>query len=213
MFRILISLMLLTAAQVWAAPSPTEVVTSATNNLITDLNKLSIEERTDDEVRRLVMSYIVPVIDQEKIASGALGKYWSKTSPEQRQQFIERFRELQIRTYSGAFKAFSGEKLEFEDARVNDEGDKALVKGQLVQTSGNIIPIDFRLFKDSTTREWRIYDAVVSGLSMVKTYREQMAERLQGTNQSNVNERINQLLDELAKEAEQVSAAATVTAS
>lgn len=208
MFRLLISFMVFISAHVWAAASPSDVVSSATNNLIADLNKLTIEQRTDDEVRRLVMTYIVPTIDQEKIASSALGKYWRLAKPAQRQEFIERFRELQIRTYSGAFKAFSGEKLAFEDARVSDEGDKALVKGQLVQTSGNVIPIDFRLFKDGTSGEWRIYDAVVSGLSMVKTYREQMSERLQGTNPSNADERMNQLLKELADEANQVNTAA-----
>lgn len=208
MFRLLTSLMLLFTSSVWAATSsPDAVVASATNNLIADLNKLSLEERTDEEVRRLVLTYIVPAIDQEKIAAGALGKYWRLAKPNQRVEFIERFRDLQIRTYSGAFKAFSGEKLAFDEARISDEGDKALVKGQLVQTNGNIIPIDFRLFLDQNSGNWLIYDAVVSGLSMVKTYREQMSERLQGTNPNNADQRLNELLAQLAQEA---SDAATV---
>ena len=197
------------ATQAWAGKDPSEVVHSATNELISELNKMTPEERTDDEVRRLVMTYIVPAIDQERIAKGALGKYWRLAKPEQRQSFIDRFRELQIRTYSGAFKAFSGEELSFENARLNDKGNKALVKGKLVQTNGNVIPIDFRLFQSKKDQQWRVYDAVVSGLSMVKTYREQMSERLQGTNPGNADERMNALLDELKAEADAVSAKQT----
>lgn len=197
------------ATQTWAGNSPSDVVSSATSNLILELNKMTPEQRTDNEVRRLVMTYIVPAIDQEKIAKSALGKYWKLAKPEQRQSFIDRFRELQIRTYSGAFKAFSGEELSFEDARLNEKGNKALVKGKLVQINGNVIPIDFRLFKNKKDQQWRVYDAVVSGLSMVKTYREQMNERLQGTNPGNANERMNTLLDELKTEADALAAKQT----
>jgi len=114
-----------------SASAPRDVVASATLGIINELNKLQPEQRSEDEVRRLVQTYIVPAIDQEKIAMGALGKYWRRANPEQRQAFIDRFRELQIRTYSGAFKAFNGEQFVFEEARFNNSGDKALVKGTL----------------------------------------------------------------------------------
>jgi len=170
---------------------PKAVVEEATFGIINELNSMEPEARTEDEVRRLVMTYIVPVIDQEKIAMGALGKYWRRATPEQRQEFIDRFREMQIRTYSGAFKAFSGEQFSFEDPRFNESGDKALVKGTLMQTNGQTVPVDFRLYLDDKTHQWRVYDAVVAGLGMVKTYRDQLSERLQ-------NISMNDLLAELS---------------
>lgn len=172
---------------------PKEVVEQATYGIIDELNKLTPEQRTEQEVRRLVETYIVPVIDQEKIAMGALGKYWRRATPEQRQAFIERFRERQIRTYAGAFKAFNGEQFSFEDPMFNDNKDKALVKGALKQNNGQTVPVDFRLYFDKDTGKWRIYDAVVAGLGMVKTYRDQLSERLQ-------NISMNDLLAELSAE-------------
>lgn len=170
--------------------TPTAVVEAATRGVITELNKMKVEERTEEQVRRLVMTYIVPAIDQTKIAMGALGKHWRRTNPEQRQQFIERFRALQIRTYTGAFRAFNGQEFSFDAARFNERGDRALVKGKLIQNATNHIPIDFRLYYNKKEKHWYIYDAVVAGLGMVKTYRQQLSERLNSIS-------ISQLLAEL----------------
>lgn len=194
-FAFLLLITALISSKVVAADiqSPKNVVTNATFGVIDELNKLTPEQRTEDEVRRLVETYIVPAIDQQKIAMGALGKYWRRATPEQREAFISRFRERQIRTYAGAFKAFNGEQFVFDDPMFNDSGDRALVKGTLTQTNGQIVPIDFRLYKDKKTSQWKIYDAVVAGLGMVKTYRDQLSERLQ-------NISMNDLLAELSAE-------------
>ncbi|MDO6682866.1 MULTISPECIES: phospholipid-binding protein MlaC [unclassified Oceanobacter] len=208
MFRFLILISaLLCNLTAWAAQTPSEVVAKATSQLTERLNQTPVEQRTENLVRELVMSFIVPAIDQEKIAKGALGKYWRLASSTQQQEFIDRFRELQIRTYSGAFKAFSGEKLEFEEARINPEGDKAFVQGFLTQSNGNTVPIDFKLYRKDTEDQWRVYDAVVSGLSMVKTYRDQMAERLQGTHPGNAKTRMDDLLQQLQQEADRAAQA------
>ena len=155
------------------------MVETATLGVISELKKLNKEDRTDEQIRRLVMTYIVPAIDQKKIAKGALGKHWRRASKEQRAAFIDSFRDLQIRTYTGAFKAFNGEKFTFEDAKFNSRGDRALVKGNLIQNNGSTVPIDFRLYRNKKTQQWQIYDAIVAGLGMVKTYRQQLSERLQ----------------------------------
>lgn len=175
-FSIFLALMFSAAAY---AQQPREVVEQATQGVITELQKLAPEDRTDEQIRRLVMNYIVPAIDQEKIAKGALGKHWRRANAEQQATFIQRFRELQIRTYAGAFKAFNGEQFTFEEAKFNRKGNRALVKGKLIQSNGSNVPIDFRLYLDKKTSQWRVYDAVVAGLGMVKTYRQQLSERLQ----------------------------------
>lgn len=185
-----------------ATSAPETVVAGATTELISKLNDIPVEERTDTVVRQLVLDHIVPAIDQRRIAMSILKKYWRVASEEQREQFILRFTELQIRTYSGAFKAFNGEQLEFKEPRYNSKGNQAIVKGELTQSSGNVIPIDFVLYQDPKDKQWRIVDAVVSGLKMVNTYHDQMSERLAGTNPSNAKERIDQLLAELAAEAQ-----------
>lgn len=159
--------------------APLKVVADATNGVINELKATPPEQRDQVMIERLVAEFILPAIDQEKIAMGALGKYWRRASPEEQQRFIDIFRDRQLRTYGGAFKAFSGESLTFSETRYSPDGKRAIVKGEFMQTNGNTVPVDFRLFEDKSTGKWLVYDAVISGLSMVKTYRTQLTDRLQ----------------------------------
>jgi phospholipid transport system substrate-binding protein len=172
-------LVMLFAVRSYADDAPMKVVSEATNGVIKELIKTSPEDRDPKLVERLVANYILPAIDQEKIAMGALGKYWRRATPEEQQRFITIFRERQMKTYGGAFKAFSGETLTFSETRYSPDGERAIVKGEFTQSSGSKVPVDFRLYLDKDSDQWLVYDAVISGLSMVKTYRTQLSDRLQ----------------------------------
>ena len=174
----IVSLVLAFFASSAFATGPTETVRDATTGMISELSQLSQEQRTDTEIQRLVESYILPTIDQEKIAKLALGKHWKKASDVQRSAFIETFRDLQVRTYTGAFKAFNGQEFNFKDPRFNKTGSKAIVKGEMRQANGQAIPVDFKLHVNDQ-QQWKIYDAVIAGLGMVKTYRQQLNRQLQ----------------------------------
>jgi phospholipid transport system substrate-binding protein len=158
--------------------NPTETVEYATQSVISELKKTTVEERNSGAVQRLVKSYILPAIDQERIAKLALGKHWRKATKAQQIAFTETFRDLQIRTYTGAFKAFDGQEFEFQDARFNKSGKKAIVKGHMIQPNGQRITIDFKLYVNKQ-QNWKIYDAVIAGLGMVTTYRQQLSQQLQ----------------------------------
>lgn len=186
-FAVMLSFTGLTYAE--EVKQPQEVIQTATDGVIDNLSKLSVEERTDEAINELVQQWIIPAVDQTRLAMGALGKHWRTANSEQRQSFIDRYRALQIKTYSGAFKAFSGERIIVSETVYNAKGDKAIVKTNLKQTNGNLIPVDFRLYQRTEDSPWLVYDAVVSGLSIVKTYRDQLNDRLQ-----------NISMDELLKE-------------
>lgn len=186
-------LVMLFTVHSYADDAPMKVVFEATNGVIKELIKTSPEDRDPKLVERLVANYILPAIDQEKIAMGALGKYWRRATPEERQRFITIFRERQMKTYGSAFKAFNGETLAFSETRYSPDGERAIVKGEFTQSSGSKVPVDFRLYLDKDSDHWLVYDAVISGLSMVKTYRTQLSDRLQ-------NISIAELLTELETE-------------
>lgn len=181
------------SASLWAqTTAPATVIQQATAGVVADLNQLSMEQRSDQAVRAIVMKWIIPAVDETRVAMGALGKHWRAATPEQRQQFIDRYRELQIQTYSGAFKSFSGEQFSITDTVLNDNGDKAIVKGTIKQKDGSLVPVDFRLYQNNENAPWLVYDAVVAGLSLVKTYRDQLNEQLQKMSMSDLLTELSQ---------------------
>jgi ABC-type transporter MlaC component len=48
----------------------------------------------------------------------------------------------------------------------------------MIQPNGQSISIDFKLYVNKQ-QEWKIYDAVIAGLGMVTTYRQQLSAQLQ----------------------------------
>lgn len=177
---------LLFSAASWAQqPTPEVVIEQATQGVINQLSQLEVEERTEKAIRQLVLTWIIPAIDEQRVAMGALAKHWRSATPEQRQAFIELYRDLQIKTYGGAFKAFDGEKIVVSETVYNDRGDRAIVKTLLHQKDGNEIPVDFRLYQKEADSPWLVYDAVVAGLSLVKSYRDQLNQELQNTSLEN----------------------------
>ena len=182
--------LMLAAATASAQEAPLKVVEAATNGVIAELSKTKPAERDQQMIEHLVETYILPAIDQQKIAMGALGKYWRRATPEEQTRFINIFRERQLRTYGGAFKAFSGETLTYNDnIRYSPDGGRAIVSGEFTQTSGSKVPVDFKLYENKEG-DWLVYDAVISGLSIVTTYRSQLNDKLQ-------NMSIAELLKEL----------------
>ena len=183
-------LLILSSTVTRAQEAPLSVVANATNGVITELVKTKPEQRDQAMIEKLVEAYILPAIDQQKIAMGALGKYWRRATPEEQQRFITVFRDRQLRTYGGAFKAFSGETLTYSDnIRYSPDGGRAIVSGEFKQTSGTKVPVDFKLYK-TKQGEWLVYVAVIASLSIVTAYRTQLNDKLQ-------NMSIAELLTEL----------------
>ncbi len=163
----------------FALDAPLNVVKKAADGMINELQTYKQGTLTEKKLEMLVEKHIQPAIDLKKIAMGALGKYWRRATSEQQKLFIQRFRELQIRTYSNAFMAFSGGQFNYQDVRYNKSKNRALVKTQLQIQNQKPVAFDFKLYYNKKEDKWLIYSASVAGLNLVKTYRDQVQSRLQ----------------------------------
>jgi hypothetical protein len=94
----------------------------------------------------------------EEMSKRALGAQWNNLNETQRQQFVDLFRQLLARTYTGTIEGCSGER--FQYLNEHNEGNYAEVRTQLISRKGEI-PINYRLL--SKSGEWQVYDIVVDG--------------------------------------------------
>jgi phospholipid transport system substrate-binding protein len=121
-----------------------------------------------DQRRRLLEDVIARRFDYEEISKRTLGAQWRRLSDPQRRDFVELFQAFLSAVYADRIEAYSGEPVEyFSELR---EGDYAEVRIELVSTKQEI-PMMYRLLYKSG--DWRVYDVVIEGVSLVANYRSQ----------------------------------------
>src|SRR3954453_17875304 len=116
----------------------------------------------------LVEAKILPHFDFTRMTRLAMGKNWSKATPEQQQELVNEFRTLLVRTYSNALSTYSDRTIKVEPLKSIPESD-TVVKTKVIQQGQEPIPIDYSMEK--TGEGWKVYDVTVAGVSLVTNYR------------------------------------------
>ena len=114
------------------------------------------------------------VFDYTELSKRTLAQNWQKLSPDQQKEFISLFGKLLGTVYMDRIIAYKDEKVVF--GKVTQISDKsAEVQSEVVQSSKSI-PIHYRMILRNG--EWKVYDVVIEGASLVQNYRTQFREIL-----------------------------------
>jgi len=123
----------------------------------------------------LVEKKIVPHTDMRRATQLAMGKNWSKASPEQQNQLIMEFKNLLIRTYSGALSQLRDQTVQYKPLRAAPSDTDVIVR-TVVVGKADPIPLDYRLEK--TNDGWKVYDINIMGAWLIEAYRNQFTNQI-----------------------------------
>lgn len=123
----------------------------------------------------LVEKKIVPYTDMRRTTEMAMGPNWKKATPEQQAQLVNEFKNLLIRTYSGALSQLRDQTIQFKPLRAAPDDKEVIVK-TVVIGRGDPVPLDYRLEK--TANGWKVYDMNIMGVWLVEAYRNQFANQI-----------------------------------
>jgi phospholipid transport system substrate-binding protein len=135
-----------------------------------DIQKGNIPKVVD-----LVEKKIVPYTDMRRTTEMAMGPNWKKATPEQQNQLVMEFKNLLIRTYSGALSQLRDQTVQFKALRAAPDDKEVIVK-TVVIGRGDPVPLDYRLEK--TDKGWKVYDMNIMGVWLVEAYRNQFANQI-----------------------------------
>ena len=147
----------------------TEAVKGTINDLIKVLDDETLKQPEQAEERRHEIEEIIKHrVDYEEMARRALGAPWSTLSHRDQHEFVDLFVQLLRDTFVGRITEHSDEQVVFLGELRKDAFAevKAHMKGRKIDT-----PVDFRLIHRA--HEWRVYDVVIDGASIVSNYRSQ----------------------------------------
>ena len=152
-----------------AAETPTDAVRTTVNEAISVLQDQGLKnpDRAAERINRL-KSIADSRFDYGEMAKRALGAHWNKMSERQQKEFVDLFTKLLTAAYADQVGLYSGEQVKYLGERLEGD-DYAEVRSKMIGKT--TIPLDYRLLKKDG--EWRAYDVVIDGVSLVKNYRGQ----------------------------------------
>ncbi len=155
-----------------AEPEPQALVRNTAEEVLAEVRAHKTElEKDNSGIYRLVKEKVIPHFDFRRMTRSALGRYWRRATEEQRRRLTRDFRELLVRTYAIMLLNYSDERLEYLPFRGKPEDRRVVVRTKVHTSDGSPpVPIDYRLYRNDQG-EWKVYDVVVDGVSLISNYR------------------------------------------
>lgn len=177
------------------AGGATEAMKNTIDEVLTIIRDKELKQPEKVEERRQRLEQVVGNrFDYQEMSRRAMGAPWNTLSDKDKQEFVALFRTLLTNSYADKIETYSGEGVQFINERT--ENDYAEVRTKVL--TGKVeIPLDYRLLNKGA--EWRVYDVVVDGVSLVNNYRGQFSKILRSSTYAD-------LVDQLRKKSDKIKA-------
>lgn len=162
------------AARADTAPDARQFIDKLVNHAlqILDQTKTNEAQREQDFDLLLRSNFDIP-----RIARFVLGRYWVQANADDRQKFIDTYRDFVIKSYASQFSEYRGETVKVTNARPEEAGI-TVVNSEIVHPNGDPpIRVSWRVHQDGDT--FKIVDVDVEGVSMMLAQREEFASVIQ----------------------------------
>ena len=124
----------------------------------------------DPELLRKVMEEeLLPYVDYNFSALKVLGKHYKKVPREKIPEYISVFRSYLITTYALAMGYYNGQDVEFQPVRDVTDERTVTVRAVVKEPGRPDINLAFKLRKNKKTNEWKAYDMVAEGISLLSS--------------------------------------------
>jgi len=128
--------------------------------------------KNDQQARRAALQKAIDErFNYRQMVIRSLAKNWDVRSEQERQEFIALFKSLLENSYASKLEAYRDEKINYLDEVI--KGQYALVKTEVVRKSSTI-GVDYKLIQENGN--WKVYDFVIEGVSMIRNYRSQFTK-------------------------------------
>lgn len=154
---------------------PLETVKGYVGSVLDVLRDPSLKAESSKKVKKTKIRAISEkMFDFTELSKRTLVQNWNKFNPEQQKEFIWLYKSLIEDAYADKILAYTDEKIIFGKEIALTE--KTFEIQTTVVRKNEDIPIYYRaILKDG---EWRVYDVVIEGVSLINNYRTQFREIL-----------------------------------
>lgn len=153
------------------AEEPLKIIETRIDRIVKILGDKELEE--DVKIKQLEKA-ADETFDYVYLSRMTLGRNWLKLDDSQRSEFVDLYRQLLEKNYMGQLLKYTDEKVVF--------GRQTMLSDTKTEVDSNVvsndkkIPITYRLIQRDG--DWKVYDLVIEGVSLVSNYRTQFNDIL-----------------------------------
>ena len=184
-------LVLVGLGQVQAAQSdPIKMMQNITTNVQAEIKKNRARIDKDPTFTYKIIDQIVlPHVDFIEMAKWIAGKSaWNTSSAKDQEAFIKEFKVLVVRTYSSSLNKYNDEKIEFFPLQKSASNTRIQISSKIIRAGKEDIEVDYRLIASDS--DWKLYDIVIEGVSILKGFQAQFSEQIRNHGLSTVINKI-----------------------
>ncbi|TFF79889.1 phospholipid-binding protein MlaC [Aeromonas taiwanensis] len=148
-----------------------------------------------NHLRVIIREELLPYVDNRFAAYKVLGNQIKQTTPAQRDAFVEVFTEYMVSSYADALAHFDKQTVQVQPGKVADSNITA-VNVSVKEAGKPDIFLEFKLRKNNKTGEWKAFDMVAEGISLLSAKQNELGGLIR---QNGIDAVIAQLREHNAK--------------
>jgi len=188
-----LAILLAVSATLSYAGVPTDSMKTTVDEVLRIVRDNELKQPRKATERRQMLEQVVDArFDYREMSRRALGAPWNNLSDQEQQEFVGLFRTLLTNSYANKIETYSGEGVQYLNERMEKEYAEVRTK---VLSGKTEIPLDYRLI--NKTNDWRVYDVVVDGISLVNNYRGQFTKIIQSSSYHDLVEQLRKKSEKL----------------
>ena len=154
---------------------PLDTVKANVNSVLEVLRDPKLNAEAGKKVKtQRIEAAAEKLFDFVELSKRTLGLNWNKFTPEQRKEFVELFKTILKDAYVEKITAYTNEQVNF--TKEVPLSETTVEVQSVIAAKGGQTPINYRVIKKEN--DWKVYDVVIEGVSLISNYRTQFQEIL-----------------------------------
>lgn len=183
-FFLALTLMALCVASVQAGPEEDlqRYVDDNTQRLVKKLNaERGLYDRDPEAFYRSMDEALDGFVDFRRIAARVMGRYARQTTPEQRDEFVVKFKRSLFDSYAQALVSAEDFRIKVNAATINPQDDnRASVAMEVITASGNRHSVTYSMYRKEGS-SWMMENVIVEGVNIGLSFRDRFTQEMEAS--------------------------------
>ena len=128
-----------------------------------------------NHLRSIMEQELMPHVDHRFAAFKVLGKHFRTVPKDKLPEFVSEFRQYLVSNFAVALASYDGQEVLFQPIQDIGKGKEMSVKAIIRESGRPDINITFKLRKSKKTQQWKTYDLVAEGISLLSSKRNEFS--------------------------------------